>query len=212
MMETQYRPLEKRDYAAVCEILNQAFGLHRYVTDPKTLTNLKCQYIYSCLSEATYACVAEQNGEIAGVIMGNAKSDYRMFRHLPAVCSTAWYDFKLMFFVRKYQTGIQGYKNIHEVYHAFSRKHKGEFDGVLTLFAVKESCRGFGVGKKLLTGLLQYLRHQGTRRIYLYTDSTCNTGFYEHQGFKRIEKQPLDMIRDGKPFKLDVFLYGYSLD
>ncbi len=207
-----YRPIEQKDYAVIGEIINEAFGLYRYVPHPKLLENVKQQYVYSCLSEATYTCVAEQNGEVVGVIMGNAKFDYKFFRHLSAICGTAWYSLKLMLFGWKSQASIKDYKNLHKVYNTFSQKHKGEFDGILTLFAVRESCRGFGVGKKLLNGLLEYLRNQGTHRIYLYTDDACNTGFYEHQGFERLEEQPLDMIRDGKTFELNVFLYGYSLD
>lgn len=212
MKGLHYRPIERKDYAVIGEIINEAFGLYRYVTDPNSLKSIKQQYVYSCLSEATYTCVAEQDGEVVGVIMGNAKSNYKLFRHLPVICGTAWYGLKLILFGRKCQASVRDYKNLHRVYHTFSQKHKGEFDGVLTLFAVREICRGFGVGKKLLNGLLQYLRNQGTRRIYLYTDNTCNTGFYEHQGFERLEEQPLAMIRDGKSFELNVFLYGYSLD
>lgn len=212
MTGLHYRPIERKDYTVIGEIINEAFGLYRYMGDSKLLENVKQQYVYSCLSEATYTCVAEQNGEVIGVIMGNAKLDYKFFRHLPAVCGTAWYSLKLTLFGRKFRANIRDYQNLHKVYHAFSQKHKGEFDGILTLFAVRESCRGLGIGKELLNGLLQYLRNQGTHRIYLYTDDTCNTGFYEYHGFERLEKQPLTMIRDGKSFGMNIFLYGYLLD
>ena len=98
---------------------------------------------------------------------------------------------------------------VHEIYHNFSRKHKGEFDGVLTLFAVNENCRGLGVGKTLLAGLLEYLKKQDVKHIYLYTDTTCNYGFYEYQGFERLEEQSIVLTKDGHSFDMDVFLYGY---
>ena len=211
-METiKYRTIETGDYPAIGEMINQAFGLYRYVSDEKTLECFKLQYVYSCLSEAAYHCVAEQNGRIVGVIMGNAKSDYKILRHLNYILRTLQYGMKMIYYGRKFKTGIDDYKKLHEIYHTFSGKHKGEFDGVLTLFAVKENCRGLGVGTELLSRFSEYLKSKGTKRIYLYTDTTCNYGFYEHKGFERLEEQTLEMTKDGKPFQMDVFLYGYSV-
>lgn len=211
MHTIHYRPIRRGDFPAVGEILNQAFGLHRYVPDPKTLASFKLQYVYSCLSEATYTCVAEQDGQVIGIIMGNARRDYRPVPHLPYAAAAGWQGLKMRRYSGKHRTGIQDFHRLHQIYQDFSRKHRDEFDGVLTLFAVNEACRGLGVGKALLAGLLRYLRSQETERIYLYTDTTCNFGFYEHLGFTRLETQPLALTRDGQPFQMDVFLYGYSL-
>lgn len=211
-METiKYRTTEKKDYPAIGEIINQSFGLYRYVSDKKTLDCFKLQYVYSCLSEATYNCVAEQDGKIVGVIMGNAKTDYKICPHLKYLFSTLRYGIKMIYYGRKFKTGIEDYKRLHEIYHRFSQKHKGEFDGVLTLFAVNENCRGLGVGTKLFSGLSEYLKSKNTKRIYLYTDTTCNYGFYEHKGFERLEEQTLEMTKDSKSFQMNVFLYGYSV-
>lgn len=211
MESIQYRPIEKKDYPVVGEIINQAFGLFRYVSERNTLECFKKQYVYSCLSEATYTCVAEQNGKIVGVIMGNAKTDYRILYHLPSVLNMLRYRLKMKYYSRKFKVGIQDYQRLHQIYHAFSQKHKGEFDGVLTLFAVNENCRGFGVGKTLLSGLLEYFKAQNVKRIYLYTDTTCNYGFYEHLNFERLEEQPMALTKNGEPFEMSVFLYGYSV-
>lgn len=211
MKTIKYRPIGGKDYFAVGEIINQAFGLYRYVSDEKALDCFKLQYVYSCLSEATYNCVAEQDGKIIGVIMGNANSDYKILPHFKYIFRTVQYEIKMKYYGRKLKNGIEDYKRLHKIYHNFSEKHKGEFDGVLTLFAVNESCRGLGVGTKLLSELSEYLKSKNTKRIYLYTDTTCNYGFYEHKGFERLEEQPLAMTKDGKPFQMNVFLYGYSV-
>lgn len=211
MQTIQYRPIEKKDYPMVGEILNQAFGLYRYVPDQQTLDCFKSQYVYGCLSEATYACVAEKDGEVVGVIMGQAKTEYRIGQHLRYVANTLKYSLKMVRFGKKCKAGIEDYKNLHRIYHTFSKRHKGEFDGTLTLFAVNEKCRGLGVGKTLLTGLLDYLQKNKVQHIYLYTDTTCNYGFYEHQGVERLEQQPMTLTKDGKTFQMDVFLYGYAV-
>ncbi|HBF65212.1 MAG TPA: hypothetical protein DDW34_05055 [Clostridium sp.] len=45
-----------------------------------------------------------------------------------------------------------------KVYHELLTNCGKNFDGILTLFAVTESSRGFGVGKKLVTKLCDYLK------------------------------------------------------
>lgn len=66
------------------------------------------------------------------------------------------------------------------------------------------------MGGNLLSELFDYFNTQNTKQIYLYTDTTCSYKFYEHKGFKRLEKQELKLLRDEKLFTMNVFLYGYS--
>ena len=66
MEQVRYRDLKKEDYPAVAGILSQAFGLHRYVSQPRLLQAFRQQYVYSCLAEATFARVAEEmDGSLA---------------------------------------------------------------------------------------------------------------------------------------------------
>lgn len=38
------------------------------------------------------------------------------------------------------------------------------------------------MGKELFQLLLKYMKGQRIENIYLFTDTSCNYGFYEHQG------------------------------
>lgn len=207
-----YRNLKKQDYNAVAELLSHSFGLHRYVSDKRLLRIFKKQYLYSCLSEATFSRVAEQNGKIVGVIMGNAQSDYHILPHIGFWLQFLLYSLKMKIYGKKIGDSISGYYYLHRIYRNFSQRHNGEFDGVLTLFAVNSECRGKGIGKKLLSDMETYWKEHQTKSIYLYTDTTCNYGFYEHQGFIRLEEDTLLLTSDGKPFEMEVFLYGYEIE
>lgn len=211
MEAIKYRTIDRKDYQIVSQIINQSFGLFHYVGEKSALECFKTQYIYGCLAEATYTCVAEKDGKVIGVIMGHSNNVSRSILHLLYGIKTVFYNLKMMYFCRKSKSEISDYKNLHEIYYKFFQKHKGEFDGVLTLFAIDENYRGLGVGKTLLAGLLDFLYKHNTKKIYLYTDSTCNYGFYEHEGFKCLERQELYLTRDNAPYKMDVFLYSYEL-
>lgn len=206
-----YRPIEQKDYSAVRELISQSFDLPGYVSNPSTLLAFKNQYLYSCLAEASYTCVAVKNNTVIGVIMGNAKSQYHFCCHIIPTVKMMWYSSKMYRLAKKHDANMDDFKNLHKIYYQFNQKHKGEFNGVLTLFAVSEASRGLGVGKHLWNCLQEYLSQHQVNRIYLYTDSTCNTGFYDSQEFKCVEKQPLTVTKKEKKHEMEVYLYTYSL-
>ena len=59
-------------------------------------------------------------------------------------------------------------------------------DNELILFINDPSVRGQGVGATMLLRFEDYLRAQGARDYYLFTDTTCTYGYYERHGFTRV--------------------------
>ncbi|MBI0144758.1 MULTISPECIES: GNAT family N-acetyltransferase [Bifidobacterium] len=56
----------------------------------------------------------------------------------------------------------------------------------LRLFLVSSRARGRGVGGALWRDTLEHLDQAGIGRFYLHTDSSCDVGFYDHQGMERL--------------------------
>ena len=103
-------------------------------------------------------------------------------------------------------------KDFHDLHRIYRRLMAGRtrlYDGVLTLFAVNEACRGAGIGRELLRQAESYLLDHGVQRIYLYTDSTCNTAFYDRHGFCRADQRVMRTAAPGNA-PLSVFLYEKS--
>lgn len=206
-----YRNIYKKDYEIIEDMIVKTFNLHKYITNKKYLENIKKHYIYGCLAEATYINVAEDNGKIAGIIMGNSKNDYDILKHINFIIKSLKYSLRIKFSSKNDKKELIGYQNLQNIYKKMLEKHKNEFDGVLTLFIVDKEYRGLGIGYKLLKDLLLYLKNQKTKKIYLYTDTTCNYKFYEKQGFSCIEKDKLNILKENKNFIMDIFLYEYFL-
>ena len=81
----------------------------------------------------------------------------------------------------------------------------------LSLFAVDSSYRGKGIGKQLFNAALEYLKEQRLNEFYLFTDTSCNYGFYEHQGLvRRCEREHLFNIKNQQA-KMNFFIYDYQL-
>lgn len=45
-----------------------------------------------------------------------------------------------------------------------------------------------GCGKRLLAEVISLARSEGYKNLYLWTDSSCNHGYYAHHGFEKISE------------------------
>lgn len=63
-----------------------------------------------------------------------------------------------------------------------------EDDAYVSLFIVRSSLRGQGWGRRLLDAYRAEAAAYGSKRLYLWTDRSCNYGFYERMGFERIKE------------------------
>lgn len=211
MNEVIYRPLRKSDHDEIKEIINSSFGLHKYFNNPKVLKTVLKVYLQSCLAEKTFSTIAEKDNKVIGVIFGNAKSDYKILKHIRPILLTRWYSIVLNVKAMIRGENISYFKRMLITYSKLLSSSNRTFDGVLTLFAVTKESQGLGVGKKLLYNLRDYLKSTNTHKIYLYTDSSCNVGFYDTQGFCRIGTQEINITSQSKAVEMDVYLYEYIL-
>lgn len=188
MEKVTYRPLTYADSPSIENLIADSFHLTRYVPDRKALARLKHTYLQSCLAEQTFCRAAEKNGALVGVIMCSAKSRYRLIPHLTYLCAELWHTAASLISGH----GTRDYQDLHQIYRQLLEGRSHRYDGVLTLFAVDETCRGIGIGRELLRQAEAYLQSCGVRCIYLYTDSTCNTAFYDQHGFSRVDQRVMN--------------------
>ena len=63
----------------------------------------------------------------------------------------------------------------------------------------------------LFQSALNYMKQEKLKEFYLFTDTSCNYGFYEHQGMKRrLEKKHVFNIK-GQQAVMNFFIYDYQL-
>ena len=70
-----------------------------------------------------------------------------------------------------------------------------EYEAEVVLFVVSPAARGMGVGRRLFNHMLGVFHDAGLREYFLFTDSTCDVGFYDHRGL--IRKAERDDRNDG---------------
>ena len=76
---------------------------------------------------------------------------------------------------------------------------------------MKPSYRGKGIGKQLFQSALDYMKEQKLNTLYLFTDTSCNYEFYEHQGMIRKGEKKQTLNVNGQSAKMNFFIYDYLI-
>lgn len=199
------RELKKQDIPVLEDVIRKTWHYDEFAT-PKTARKLAKVYLASCLTNQTYTRVAEVNGVPAGLILGkniekhHCPLKYRLHQ-IFALC-------RLM--ISKEGRGILNfYKSVNDIDSQLLKQCNKDYKGEIALFALSPEYRGLGIGKKLFQCLLAYMKSQSISDFYLYTDTSCNFGFYEHQGM--IRQQQYKHLLNAKEKKIEVEFYLYDM-
>lgn len=201
-----FRKIKKSDYKALEKIIRDTWEYERFCS-PKTAKQMAKLYLAGCLADQTFTCVAVNNEEPVGIIMGKNKKNF----HAPIKFGLR------LFFLTGTMLLTKERRQVSKIFDSFCKLDQSlldgsrqNFDGELAFFAVRDNQRGTGIGKTLFQRFISYIESQDIKNFYLYTDVTCNYRFYEHQGMKRIGEKKHSL----KPYsneEISFFLYGCNL-
>lgn len=201
------RELKKQDLPALEDVIRKTWDYDKFAT-PKTARRLAKVYLATCLTNQTYTRVAEVDGVPAGLIFGkdiekhHCPLKYRL-RQLFAVCGLL---------TSKEGRGILNfYKGVDDIDNQLLKQCNKDYKGEIALFALSPEYRGLGIGKMLFHCLLAYMKSQSISDFYLYTDTSCNFGFYEHQGMVRQQQYKHLVNMKGQKGELEFYLYDMAL-
>lgn len=201
-----YRNLEKRDYADVMEMIDNAWHLDKYADNPKSKAHMLNAFMRGTLIMKNYDQVAEMDGKVVGLLFGKVpklKGFMKNAVHVPA----AVFHALCLNFGKMERNVLVHMQNIQKAY-AQLRKNTGiHFDAELEFFVVHEKSRGHGVGKRLLENYLSFCETHGVKNLYLYTDDNCNFGFYDHNGFTRAGALPVSVELHGGKLEYNNYIY-----
>lgn len=208
MTNIVYRPYQPQDAEDIKKIINEAFYIHRYVTGRLVLDSALEIYLRERLLASTWTRVAVQDGRVVGVIMGQVDGQPRLGGRFTNRLLTLAHMLRAGILGLPQWKSMRQYFAFERVYGELRKKTPSPLTDELTLFAVDSSTRGLGIGKTLYRDYLDHLRSLGRSDFYLYTDSLCTFQFYEKQGMTRTASEDMNLVLDGKPEALGVYLYS----
>ncbi|NMM99993.1 acetyl transferase [Bifidobacterium sp. DSM 109958] len=184
------RPLRRDDYPALAGMLRRM-----WYADPATseacARRLATIDLHHCLSCSTIATVAECGGEVVGMILARVDADASFGRSTPLNrhVRRVMYEALPLPFSAEGRRGIRDALNMVAVDARLMRGLTGRYDAEIVLFLVDERQRGRGVGRALFDHVMRRFRAGGVRRYFLFTDTTCDVGFYDHRGLTRVREE-----------------------
>lgn len=199
------REFQKQDVPALANIIRRTWGYDKFCK-PRTAQKLARLYLYSCLANQTYTQVAVIDNTAAGIIMGkDIKNHHCPFRYRIKQFTSA----ASLLFTKEGREVCRFFKGVNGIDEALLKESNVNYQGEVAFFAMDSRFRGKGIGKSLFHALLSYMRSENLHDIYLYTDTSCNYGFYEHQGMTRRCARETNVEMQGQKTKMTFFLYDY---
>ncbi len=208
MTNIVYRPYQPQDAEDIKKIINEAFYIHRYVTGRLVLDSALEIYLRERRLASTWTRVAVQDERVVGIIMGQVDGQPRLGGRFTNRLLTLAHTLRAGILGLPQWKSMRQYFAFDRVYGELRKKTPSPLTDELTLFAVDSSTRGLGIGKTLYRDYLDHLRSLGRSDFYLYTDSLCTFQFYEKQGMTRTASEDMNLVLDGKPEALGVYLYS----
>lgn len=171
--------IDDREY--IEKIIREAWDFEKF-SSIKMAKKLSKIYLANCLGNQTFIKVAEVEKRPVGIIMMKNLVKYRIsikdgvkqFLEAIGLC-----------FSKEGREIAKAFSKIDIINKVLLKNREKDYSGELAFFAIDKKYRGYGIGKKLLKEGVEYFKKEDIEEFYLYTDSTCNYGFYESQGLKR---------------------------
>ncbi|MCL2190969.1 MAG: GNAT family N-acetyltransferase [Treponema sp.] len=204
------RDVEARDVPGIKKVIREVWGWASIIKDEGALDAAVGLYLNQILYNGTFGRVAVLNESVAGVICGYVKGvepKYRML--LEDGTAHALTLLGASEAVRK--SVHEFFSKTEDVYARLLGGMDGEYDGTLDFLILGEGAQGLGIGKSLWLAIKAYFLENDAKAVYLYSDTECNFGFYESQGFKRKRELEATFFFEEEPYVTNQFLYEYRL-
>lgn len=206
-MQLELREYRKEDFKVLEKIIRKTWHYDDF-SSPKTAQKLARVFLSSCLTNYTFSRVALDQGKPIGIILANNKAKHKCpiklrLQQIKAIIS--------LLISKEGRKVSKIFRSVNGIDQHLLNECGVKYPAELALFAVDSSYRGKGVGKILFQTVLEYMKKEELKQFYLFTDTSCNYGFYEHQGMiRKIEKQHIFQI-EGQSAKMNFFIYDYQL-
>lgn len=202
----EYRNFKESDALRLSEIICDTWGYDKLSKNPEVALLMGKIYLYNCLASQNFNLVAVDNDKPVGIIMGDTKKKRKSY--------SLSYRLKLIRYynrMKRYPEGrfiLDLFKGFEQLDKEMLEETAKNYEGELVFFVTDKNVRGHHVGSTLYKGFVKECLLHDCTNIFVYTDATCNFGFYEHQGFTRVN-QRLHSVYD---HQFEFYVYEKELD
>jgi len=212
MSDIIIREIEERDLCDLKSLIVEAFGegwnFARFDQHSDSFQALLEVYLSMFLESSTFGRVAIINNKVAGAVLCSSKGDVEKLRQLQKGRAPS----TLMLLTATESERMDIVEHLSTSFRAIGQllEHRVDtYDGSLEFIAVSKQAQGLKIGKMLWGEASAYFNARKTKSIYLIADSACNFGFYDYNGFSRVDaKKAIYNYSTGRK-QFDIFVYEY---
>ena len=209
MNQVIIRDVEEKDFAEIKEIINKTWGFEELFESEEGLETALGIYFNQVLYGNSFGKAAILNDKVVGVIFAFANGEIPKYRIM--MDDSTEYILTLINLSENERSAINEYMGkLDSTYEELLEGKADFYDGTLDFLILSEEARGLKIGKRFWDEVESYFKKCNAKSIYVFTDTMCNFGFYEHMGFSRQNQKSIEFIFDDKKAELDVFLYDYK--
>ena len=196
-----YRKYQQSDFDDMLNITLKTWEYEKYVS--KDIARLAAELDLLCyLRESSYIYVAQSDDKVIGFIIArNTQND-----------SDSSFDerineIKELLSKRKEGIIIALFRwKMSRINNKLYKKANQKYDAELQFFAIDKKYRNLGLGKELFKMFNNYLTSINAESFYLYTDTTCNYGYYDRYGLAKRETEKFKIPFSKRPIA-EFYLY-----
>lgn len=180
-----YRPFKKEDVEFLVSVIIDSWNYEKMFSK-KVSYHFAHTFLYFELIRKSFSQVAEIDAKPIGIIIGDVKKESRSFKNYLYYPKLVWHAIHLLLSKEGRNVLLKYAGDVTSLNNKMIKEQNEKFDTEVALFAVSPQAQGLGVGSTLYKYFLDTLKKKKLNKFYLFTDTTCNFGFYEHKGLKRV--------------------------
>jgi ribosomal protein S18 acetylase RimI-like enzyme len=205
------RDIETKDMKQIRDIVKDVWDFSEFMGNEKVADAAVGIYFSQFFTNSSFGKVATLNGEVVGVVFGSLNGQEPHCRMLQGNQIN-----DIMILMRapvKVRRDFTYYvQTINDANAELIQGKVDDYDGALDFFIVSKKAQGLKLGKQLWNHAVNYFKDHQADKIYLYTDTYCNFGFYDYNGFKRANTKDVVMEFSGGDDQVGIYLYEYSFN
>ena len=207
------RDFEEKDLSALKTLIVEAFGkgwnLGRFDQSEDYFQALLEVYQSMFLDASTFGKVAVLGEKVVGVILASAKGEAEKFRLLQT--DVVPNTLTLLSAPEAQRQDIVEHLSIsfQTIGHLLGNR-VDTYGGSLEFIAVSAQTQGLKIGKTLWEEAAMYFNSKNVKSIYLIADSDCNFGFYDCNGFSKVDEREASYNYTTRQKTSTVFVYEYK--
>ena len=207
-----FRDMTSDDLPAISGLVEETWDWKYLFERQESLDATVGMYLNTALHVSSFIKVAMLNHKPVGVIMGYVEGDEPKGRLI--MDDSAAYALRLLSTTENDRCAAYEYiSKTNEAYATLLKSAGISYDANLVFLALSKKARGLNIGKKLWLELLEYFKQKNVHSVYLFSDTECNFGFYDHMGFTRRAELEVAFSFGGEPedFEQTIFLYDFRV-